>query len=159
MKDYIFIQNRRQFSGNVGAQPLESCFISSLKLELFSEKLCFVKLCFALPAFSDHRLHIKKHGSVVECYVCVGIQCYDKYVCVRGVRIVGCVFSSSLLVLLFAANMATVMLSLKSLLKAQPPTHPTLNSLRKSELHLRVGYVLAYCSPVCPLEVCAPYYS
>lgn len=25
-------------------------------------------------------------------FMCVGIQCYDKYVCVRGVRIVGCVF-------------------------------------------------------------------
>lgn len=59
-------------------------------------------------------------------FVCVGKQCYDKYVCVCGVRIVGCVQYSSLLVLLlFAANVATVT-SLKTLLKAQAP----LNSLR-----------------------------
>lgn len=51
-------------------------------------------------------------------FMCVGIQCYDVCVCVRGVQIVGCVFSSSLFVLMFAANMTTV----TSPLKAQAPT-------------------------------------
>lgn len=58
-------------------------------------------------------------------FKCVGIQCY-KYVCVCVESELLDVVSSSLLVLLFAANMAAVTLSLESRLKAQTP----LNSLR-----------------------------
>lgn len=89
-------------------------------------------------------------------FTCVGIQCYDKYVCVCVESELLDVFSSSLLVLLFAANMATVPLSLKSPLKAQPLLQPPLPPLplkfsqevRATSLSLRVGNVLAYCSPV-----------
>lgn len=57
-------------------------------------------------------------------FMCVGIQCYDKYVCVCLESELLGVFSSSLFVVLFAANMAAVTLSLESLLKAQTPLNP-----------------------------------
>lgn len=53
------------------------------------------------------------YSVMISMYVCVESELLD-------------VFYSSLLVLLFAANMATVTLSLKTLVKAQAP----LNSLR-----------------------------
>lgn len=112
MKDYIFIQNSLLQSGSWCA----SFEIVLLKSFLF---LFFFSFCFCcLAGFSGHRIHIKKHGSVVECYVHVCWYTVLWRVCVRGVQIVGCVFSSSLFVLMFAANMTTV----TSPLKAQAPT-------------------------------------
>lgn len=63
MKDYIFIQNSLLQSGSWCA----SFEIVLLKSFLF---LFFFSFCFCcLAGFSGHRIHIKKHGSVVECYV------------------------------------------------------------------------------------------
>lgn len=109
-------------------------------------------------------------------FMCVGIQCYDKYVCVCVESDLLDVFSSSLIVLLFAANMATDALSLRSPLKAQAPTPtPTLtlfpcpppppaqilsgsqSYMTLSESWIRIGLLLPWSH--CPLEVCAPYSS
>lgn len=93
--------------------------VDALHLKLSFLFLFFFSFCFCcLAGFSGHRIHIKKHGSVVECYVHVCWYTVLWRVCVRGVQIVGCVFSSSLFVLMFAANMTTV----TSPLKAQAPT-------------------------------------
>lgn len=100
----------------------QSCFISSLNSKPFWKRvLC--KALFRSTCFSDHRIHIKKRMAVLlnVPFTCVGIQCYDKYVCMCVESELLDVFSSCPLVLLFSANMATVELSLKSLLKAQPP--------------------------------------
>lgn len=70
---------------------------------------------------------------MISMYVCVELELLD-------------VFYSSLLVLLFAANMATVTLSLKTLLKAQPPP-PQILSGSKSHSALSELDTLAYCSP------------
>ena len=106
----------------------------------------------------------------------------DKCACVCVESELLGVFSSSLLCLLFAANMATNTLSLKSPLKAQPPpppppppqppppppptppppprptqppSTPSLNSLRKSELHHSLWELDTYWLTALPsLTVC-----
>lgn len=95
---YFYSEHVQVFWKKVGAESLV-LFNLIVELDLYFEKLCSVKLPFALPVgFSDHRVHIKKHGSVVECSVHVCWYTVLRRVSVRGVRIVGCVFSSSLFV-------------------------------------------------------------
>lgn len=62
----------------------------AFKVVSFSFLFSFCFCCLA--GFSGHRIHIKKHGSVVECYVHVCWYTVLWRVCVRGVQIVGCVF-------------------------------------------------------------------
>lgn len=96
MKDYIFIQNSRQFSGKWDLNLLDHfspvSFHSHCKTRNFFSNFCFVKLCFALPVLVITEFISKSMAVLLNVmFMCVGIQCYDKYVCVCGVGIVGCV--------------------------------------------------------------------
>lgn len=56
-------------------------FIVTAKLGTFLT-LCFVKLCFALPVLVITEFISKSMAVLLNVmFMCVGIQCYDKYVC------------------------------------------------------------------------------
>lgn len=83
------------------------------------------------------------HSVMISVCVCVESELLD-------------VFSSSLLVLMFAANTVTVTLSLKSLLKAQPPLPPLPLKFSQEVRATSESWICFGLTP--PLEVCTPCY-